>query len=105
MQFSVWGVSYQETPLSLRDKASFSDTKKLEALERLTSALGVDEQARHPSDTVEPPIVEHIRTIALHTPKVPDGYVARPQRASKRTRITAVAQRLQSEEQVVVARL
>ena len=44
MQFSVWGVSYQETPLSLRDKASFSDTQKLEALERL-SAAGIAQAA------------------------------------------------------------
>ena len=44
MQFSVWGVSYQETPLSLRDKASFSDTQKLEALDRL-SAAGIAQAA------------------------------------------------------------
>jgi len=44
MQFSVWGVSYQETPLCLRDKASFSDTQKLEALEAL-GAAGVTQAA------------------------------------------------------------
>ena len=38
MQFSVWGVSYQNTPLTLRDKASFSDTQKLPALEALAEA-------------------------------------------------------------------
>lgn len=44
MQFSVWGVSYQETPLCLRDKASFSDTQKLETLEALGTA-GVTQAA------------------------------------------------------------
>lgn len=44
MQFSVWGVSYQETPLSLRDQASFSDTQKLGTLELLSSA-GISQAA------------------------------------------------------------
>ena len=38
MQFFACGVSFRETPLALRARASFTDTQKLEAIDRLAAA-------------------------------------------------------------------
>ena len=38
MQFFACGVSFRETPLALRARASFTDTQKLEASDRLAAA-------------------------------------------------------------------